>query len=238
EDGIRDFHVTGVQTCALPILLKSPSPAVRAQGAARIYTDMVQGLRVAPEVQQQERSMIGDSDPQVRIAVAQALIAMVDSSAVDALLVQLRQETTAEVKNEIALTLAEIVEPRPIEPVQGLLSDDALRVAEAAADALKEFGRTLRDREPARATQTALQLRDLLEKGGQRAESPRFREAVVDAMAAMREPQLGQTFLRLVRPGESVGVRRAALRGMGALRDRNFAAVISDQLADPHRSEE
>src|SRR5207302_2943123 len=30
EDGIRDFHVTGVQTCALPIsihLLRSPSPA-------------------------------------------------------------------------------------------------------------------------------------------------------------------------------------------------------------------
>src|SRR5690606_39578459 len=29
EDGIRDFHVTGVQTCALPISAKSdgPSPA-------------------------------------------------------------------------------------------------------------------------------------------------------------------------------------------------------------------
>src|SRR5690606_39286270 len=25
EDGIRDFHVTGVQTCALPILLKTNS---------------------------------------------------------------------------------------------------------------------------------------------------------------------------------------------------------------------
>src|SRR5690606_40607045 len=24
EDGIRDFHVTGVQTCALPILLSTP----------------------------------------------------------------------------------------------------------------------------------------------------------------------------------------------------------------------
>src|SRR5690606_39705585 len=26
EDGIRDFHVTGVQTCALPILVGWPSP--------------------------------------------------------------------------------------------------------------------------------------------------------------------------------------------------------------------
>src|SRR5690606_39729827 len=29
EDGIRDFHVTGVQTCALPILLRG-QPGVRA----------------------------------------------------------------------------------------------------------------------------------------------------------------------------------------------------------------
>src|SRR2546429_4023049 len=28
EDGIRDVAVTGVQTCALPILLKKPQPAV------------------------------------------------------------------------------------------------------------------------------------------------------------------------------------------------------------------
>src|SRR5690606_40780683 len=33
--GIRDFHVTGVQTCALPIL------AVRAGGAAAARTDLV-----------------------------------------------------------------------------------------------------------------------------------------------------------------------------------------------------
>src|SRR5690606_40002673 len=26
EDGIRDFHVTGVQTCALPIFAQSPLP--------------------------------------------------------------------------------------------------------------------------------------------------------------------------------------------------------------------
>src|SRR5690606_40505201 len=27
EDGIRDFHVTGVQTCALPICTEAPRPA-------------------------------------------------------------------------------------------------------------------------------------------------------------------------------------------------------------------
>src|SRR5437868_10532685 len=31
EDGIRDRNVTGVQTCALPILLADPSPVVRRE---------------------------------------------------------------------------------------------------------------------------------------------------------------------------------------------------------------
>src|SRR5690606_38944682 len=31
EDGIRDFHVTGVQTCALPILPSAPLPRRRAR---------------------------------------------------------------------------------------------------------------------------------------------------------------------------------------------------------------
>src|SRR5690606_41034370 len=30
EDGIRDFHVTGVQTCALPILYCQPGPDANA----------------------------------------------------------------------------------------------------------------------------------------------------------------------------------------------------------------
>src|SRR5690606_26408681 len=36
EDGIRDFHVTGVQTCALPILYIALSLAVKLRGPAFI----------------------------------------------------------------------------------------------------------------------------------------------------------------------------------------------------------
>src|SRR5690606_40919212 len=35
EDGIRDFHVTGVQTCALPICAGVKSAAVAGQGIFR-----------------------------------------------------------------------------------------------------------------------------------------------------------------------------------------------------------
>src|SRR5207253_4439165 len=35
EDGIRDGHVTGVQTCALPILRRADSPLPRAESPSR-----------------------------------------------------------------------------------------------------------------------------------------------------------------------------------------------------------
>src|SRR5690606_39813228 len=36
EDGIRDFHVTGVQTCALPILTEADSILVRTMEKAAV----------------------------------------------------------------------------------------------------------------------------------------------------------------------------------------------------------
>src|SRR5690606_40166215 len=45
EDGIRDFHVTGVQTCALPIyMLKTHLSAYRCSG-----TDMIAGNHFHPD---------------------------------------------------------------------------------------------------------------------------------------------------------------------------------------------
>src|SRR5690606_40187768 len=38
EDGIRDFHVTGVQTCALPILSRARSTSSACENAVSITT--------------------------------------------------------------------------------------------------------------------------------------------------------------------------------------------------------
>src|SRR5690606_40249378 len=47
EDGIRDFHVTGVQTCALPILKPFPRPCLpRSIGPAATLLPLV--LEVPP----------------------------------------------------------------------------------------------------------------------------------------------------------------------------------------------
>src|SRR5690606_40500197 len=42
EDGIRDFHVTGVQTCALPILAVSSSLFDEASGRERLRASIGQ----------------------------------------------------------------------------------------------------------------------------------------------------------------------------------------------------
>src|SRR5690606_39831174 len=41
EDGIRDFHVTGVQTCALPILRQPPAAVPAAMTKAQVTTIQV-----------------------------------------------------------------------------------------------------------------------------------------------------------------------------------------------------
>src|SRR5690606_40328016 len=50
EDGIRHFHVTGVQTCALPIFLRSvvhyQSAPTAASAAARISSSLNKGTSI------------------------------------------------------------------------------------------------------------------------------------------------------------------------------------------------
>src|SRR5690606_2327341 len=87
EDGIRDFHVTGVQTCALPILPRRPGhhtpetrvrpahhpPAAHGRPAARRGQNPVQpapDVRGGPRVRRRRgcagRVRRGQSDPHVR----------------------------------------------------------------------------------------------------------------------------------------------------------------------------
>src|SRR5690606_40405539 len=62
EDGIRDFHVTGVQTCALPIYSVSNRKALASVMVLRplspelaaLYTPRMRGQRAAAEIGQTE----------------------------------------------------------------------------------------------------------------------------------------------------------------------------------------
>src|SRR5690606_39368553 len=47
EDGIRDFHVTGVQTCALPISVKVKVPVTVVMGERDLMTPAKSGRELA-----------------------------------------------------------------------------------------------------------------------------------------------------------------------------------------------
>src|SRR5690606_40216307 len=50
EDGIRDFHVTGVQTCALPICFVGPTTVFAFMQAMGLINDHAEGCITRDEV--------------------------------------------------------------------------------------------------------------------------------------------------------------------------------------------
>src|SRR5690606_40965851 len=58
EDGIRDFHVTGVQTCALPIYVKLRDPALLTMGVGTHLDPEVAVIRALTEVAQSRATQI------------------------------------------------------------------------------------------------------------------------------------------------------------------------------------
>src|SRR5256885_7812109 len=49
EDGIRDYKVTGVQTCALPISYHMTQPEVNGDGAYRVMMAALKDATLAPD---------------------------------------------------------------------------------------------------------------------------------------------------------------------------------------------
>jgi HEAT repeat protein len=216
--------------------LSSSEPEIRAIGARLVAEDAVAGTRPVPAtVKQRLRDMIGDSSTDVRIEVVRSLRFINDAAALQALLTQLGQEPSADIRSAIAQALAQIGDLRAAPELLRLLDDPSLRVAESAARALYDLGPALRESDGKFAHQLALRLQTVLEQrtAAADAQSSGLREAAVLALAPLRDPAVGETLLRLLRPGESVGVRRGAIKGLGELRDARAADSVAACLDDP-----
>src|SRR5690606_39543680 len=68
EDGIRDFHVTGVQTCALPIFQSDSSPIkLIQQFTMEILNDLQNGDEYAHfQMLMTQAATIEDPSPQIK----------------------------------------------------------------------------------------------------------------------------------------------------------------------------
>src|SRR5690606_40395905 len=69
EDGIRDFHVTGVQTCALPILKGGVSITFKADVSKLPEAEREKAVESAREVIDRRVNLFGVSEPLIQTAI-------------------------------------------------------------------------------------------------------------------------------------------------------------------------
>ncbi len=213
--------------------LRANEAVIRALGARLVFEDAVNNRTIPAAAREQLRKMVGDSSPEVRIEVAGALRAINDAAALEPLLTQLAQESDPDVRVALAKAVAPIRDLKALPAMRKLLRDPSFAVAEAAADAIRQLGPQLRDKEPTMAVQTAADLREVLTGTEGRPGSARLREACVEAMVPLRDPSLLVTFRKLLVARESREVRRSALKALGELREPKVAEAIINSLEDP-----
>src|SRR5947207_924494 len=143
-------------------MLASPAADARIVGVLSLRTDKDEGRPVPPDATLRLRRMIGDSDPSVRLQVANALQRTNDKDAFEALSHQLAQETNPTVRSAQTRAIGPIGELRAAPQLVALLRDESIIVAKAAADALRDLGQKLHDGAPEQARQAAQALRMLL----------------------------------------------------------------------------
>jgi HEAT repeat protein len=213
-------------------MLNSELPDEREQ-AARLVTRAFQNQDpVSERVRDRLVALVGDSDADVRYAVAVTLTNLNHRGALAAELTQLAQERDERVKIALCEALGKIEDPVAAPLLAALLSDPSPRVFAAAAGALSRVARDLRgagDLPP----QT---LRLLTQAAANRAGvSESVRIAAIDALGALRAPdfvELAQRLLFGPQADPSVQVRQATLRALGAVGNPAATDIITRALRE------
>lgn len=214
--------------------LTSAVPEIRADGVSLVLLDFINTSQPIPEpIRARLRAMIGDSDRNVRLEVADALWTINDLAAAEPLIHQLERETDPQVKRKIATALGRINDLKAVPALLKMLESPHFEDAAAAARALADLGAKLRQDDPASATKTADALLAKLDATNGVVGADDFRAACLSALAMLRDPRAMETFMKMLGQGQTANVRRAALRGLGELGDPKADEAIAEQLTDP-----
>lgn len=209
--------------------LQSPAPEIRSLGAELVYSSATAN-GAPPGTIRQTRLLLADPSPDVRAAAATALSADVDSAA--DLVAQLAREQDDVVRVRLINSLAPFQNLLAIEQMLKLVgSGPSASVRIAAADGIRQ-GADIIDKDLPLKSKAIEVLKAALhdtDPPGQQ----NLREAIVGALAAMRESSLSGIFRQLLAPSEPLGVRGKALIGLGSLPDPSpYEAEIARNLDD------
>lgn len=211
--------------------LNSPDPRMRQMGIARVVNAHYNAIGFPSSAKLRLTELVGDSDENVRIAAADAIRALNDPNALEAVLAQLAQEPNATVKVQLIKALVPMRKMEAVPELVRLLHDPSMKVAIAAAKALQELA-PLISRDAALAPSVAQSLWQTGNARAAEAGGEAFRAAAIEAVGPLHDPELTRPLFLLLNPNESARVRSAALRALGALADRNTGPGIAQRLND------
>ncbi|HEV7299124.1 MAG TPA: HEAT repeat domain-containing protein [Tepidisphaeraceae bacterium] len=221
---------------ALAKYLSDDSPTVRALGASLVGDDARGANAPSPATRERMRTMVGDSDPAVRIEVALTLRAVNDREAIEPLRVQLAQETHVDALMAQLVTLGFVGDARAAGSILPFLDSPSDAIALVAVRAMGQLGATMRETDPAAATEARTRLVAVLRGRAAKAGAETLRAATVTALAPIADASLTPTFIQLLNPREARTVRVAALNAMAVVGDPKAADRLSD-LFDPATTE-
>jgi HEAT repeat protein len=227
------YQAAADKNAAVLRYLASAEPEVRAVGARLVRESFLSGVALPTDAQKQRLTeLIGDSDSQVRVEVAQTLKTINYSGALDAMMAQLPLERDPDVKIALAGALAQIGDIRAVPLLRPLLNDPSPAVARAAAEALRALGAALYKADPNAAHALAVQLWQLYQRQAGDPATADLQAACIEALAPLHESSLAQPLVRLLDPDQSDRVRSAALRALGGLGDPNTDDAINKLLTE------
>ncbi|HZL36712.1 MAG TPA: HEAT repeat domain-containing protein [Tepidisphaeraceae bacterium] len=209
--------------------LSSAEPHMRQMGVGLVVDAHNNATAYPPEAPARLRELVGDSDADVRLAVARAIKALNDTGALDGVLAQLAQEPSAAVRAALIDALKPMGKVQAAPELQGLLHDPSMTVATQAAQALRTLA-------PAIAKDSTLALNvanELWQVGNERAGEQggeNFRAATIEAVGPLHDVELAVPLTQLLNPNESDPIRSAALRALGEIGEPRAGAAIAQWL--------
>jgi HEAT repeat protein len=216
--------------------LNDPSPDFRAAGARLVDIELKANLTVDDKVLARLRDLIGDSSPDVRLRVANAIAAVNDPPSAKPLLAQLQREKIPDVKEKLIQAIAPIKDITAATELIRQLDDPAFKVSEAAAKALADLGPEIA-KNPLLERDVANTLTFRLGQTAGVRGANKLRENLVLAMIPLRDPVLERALspLLIERAGNTPNVRRNAIRALSAINVESLKAGIAGSLANSLR---
>jgi len=214
-------------------LLTDPIADVRLIGMDLLQQKLAANEQIAPDARQLVRGMLSDPDRRCRSAAAMLLAGLGDAGSLSDLLIAVRNEGDAAVRQGLLSALGQLRKPQALGVVLAEVSSPDDDVSAAAAEALARIIEANAPSDEVRSSAAeALSARYLA--AADRIDGTELREALLTAMGAVGDGELVGVIQGALRD-RAAAVRLAAVGALAKLRDRSSSDLLAELMGDPDR---